>query len=250
VRKGSSGSAFPNRFAWGTGSSSAQCEGGDRDDGRGESVVDMWSRRPGAVWGGHTGAVANDHYHRYREDVALMKQVGLRATRLSIAWPRSAARGDGRAERDRPRLLRPADRRAGRSGDRAPRHPFHWDFPLALYRRGGWLNRDSAAGFADYTAPVVERLGDRVAAWITLNEPQIFIGLGHFEGSDAPGDTLNLSEAIRAGHHALLAHGRSVQAIRAAVPGATVGFAPVGRVRIPATDAPRISSPPAGPCSP
>src|SRR5690606_11904729 len=110
---------------------------------------------------------------------------------------------------------------------------FHWDYPLLLYYRGGWLNRDSVGWFADYTERAARRLGDRVKQWMTFNEPQVFIDAGHREGRHAPGDQLRFDEVLRAAHHVLLAHGRSVQALRASVPGSVVGFAPVALCAVP-----------------
>jgi beta-glucosidase len=228
---------FPKDFVWGTAAASYQIEGAAREDGKGLSVWDMFSKKPGAVWNGHTGDVACDHYHRYAEDVSLMKAMGIQAYRLSVSWPRVLPEGTG------------APNAAGLAFyDRlvdallaAGIEPwvtlFHWDYPLALYYRGGWLNRDSVDWFADYATLVTEKLSDRVTNFMTLNEPQVFIGAGHYEGRHAPGDQLHFHEVLRAGHHALLAHGKGVQAIRAAAKKKPrVGIAPVGQPRLPATD--------------
>jgi beta-glucosidase len=222
---------------WGTAAASYQIEGAAREDGKGLSVWDMFAKKPGAVWNGHTGDVACDHYHRYAEDVSHMKAMGIQAYRLSVSWPRVLPEGTG------------APNSAGLAFyDRlidtllaAGIEPwvtlFHWDYPLALYYRGGWLNRDSVDWFADYATLVTEKLSDRVTNFMTLNEPQVFIGAGHFEGRHAPGDQLHFHEVLRAGHHALLAHGKGVQAIRAAAKKKPrVGIAPVGQPRLPATD--------------
>lgn len=225
---------FPKTFVWGAAAASYQIEGGVSQDGRGASVWDMYCRKPGMVWNGHTGDVACDHYNRYAEDVGLMKQLGLQAYRLSIAWPRIQPSGVGRpnaAGLDFYDRLVDALLAAGIT-------PwvtlFHWDFPLDLYHRGGWLNRDSADWFADYTTHVVERLSDRVKHWMTLNEPQVYIGAGHMEGRHAPGDKLAFKEVLLAGHHTLLAHGKSVQAIRAASKQpCRVGYAPVALSKMP-----------------
>src|SRR5688500_951680 len=177
---------FPANFVWGAAAASYQIEGAHDTDGRGPSVWDMYCRKPGMVWSGHSGDVSCDHYHRYREDVGLMQQIGLQAYRLSISWPRVLPTGTGK-----PNLagLDFYDRLidALLAADIEPWVTlFHWDFPLALYHRGGWLNRDSADWFADYTALVVQRLSDRVKHWMTLNEPQVYIGAGHMEGRHAP----------------------------------------------------------------
>ena len=126
---------------------------------------------------------------------------------------------------------------------------FHWDFPLALYQQGGWLNRDSADWFADYTRVVIDRLGDRVSHWMTLNEPHCYLGIGHLDGKFAPGDRISFPQFLRAAHHTLLAHGKAVQVIRARskLP-TTVGMAPVGPVTMPATTLQKISKLHVVPC--
>ena len=225
---------FPESFVWGAAAASYQIEGAVREDGRGESVWDMFCRRPGAVWDGHTGDVACDHYHRYAEDVGLMRQLGLQAYRMSVAWPRILPEGIGKpnaAGLDFYDRLVDALLAAGIT-------PwvtlFHWDFPLDLYHRGGWLNRDSADWFAEYTTHVVDRLSDRVKHWMTLNEPQVYLGAGHFEGRHAPGLQLTFKEILLGGHHTLLAHGKAVQAIRArSKQPCRVGYAPVAMSKMP-----------------
>lgn len=218
---------FPQDFVWGAAAASYQIEGAVREDGKGPSVWDMFAHRPGKVWNDHNGDVACDHYHRYAEDVALMKRIGLHAYRLSICWPRVLPQGTGRAN---PAGLdfysRLVDELLG-AGITPYVTLFHWDYPYELYCRGGWLNRDSADWFAEYCGLVVRHLGDRVRDWITLNEPSIFIVLGHQDGRHAPGDKLGGAEVLRIAHHTFLAHGKAVQAIRAASPAAChVGIAP------------------------
>jgi beta-glucosidase len=228
---------FPRGFVWGVASAAYQVEGAPREDGKGASVWDMFCRKPGAVWRDQTGDTACDHYRRFREDVALMKELGIPAYRFSLAWTRLLPEGTGTVN---PRGLDFYEQLVDALLDAgiAPWVTlFHWDYPLALYRRGGWLNRESADWFGEYAQVVAERLSDRVGRWMTLNEPQCFIGLGHQTGYHAPGDRLRFDEVLLAGHHALLAHGRAVQAIRAAAKSAPlVGFAPVGVVRMPHTD--------------
>ncbi len=229
---------FPERFVWGAGSSAYQIEGGAADEGRGPSVWDTFCKREGAIHAGHTGSVACDHFRRWREDVVIMRQLGLHAYRFSVSWPRVMpqgvgevnARGIGFYDRLVDELL---------AADIQPWITlFHWDFPDALYLRGGWLNRDSARWFAEYTRVVVEALSDRVSNWITINEPQIFIGHGHATGGHAPGLKLPPREYLLAGHHALLAHGHAAQTIRAhAKTKPSVGWATCGAVEYPATDA-------------
>jgi beta-glucosidase len=230
------GNVFPAGFTWGVAAASYQVEGAAAEDGRGESVWDMLCRKPGAVWNGHTGDIACDHYHRYREDVAIMKAMGVNAYRLSVAWPRVLPGGTGAVNA---KGLAFYDRLVDEllaAGVTPWITMFHWDFPLALYKRGGWLNRDSADWFADYATVVVRRLGDRVRDWMTHNEPQCTIGLGHQTGVHAPGDKLATAEWLLAGHNLLRSHGKCAQAIRAASPGhCRIGYAPVGHGAMPAS---------------
>ena len=227
---------FPENFAWGAAAASYQIEGAATADGKGPSVWDMFCRKPDAIWNGQSGDVACDHYHRYAEDVALMQQIGLKAYRLSVSWPRVLPDGTGKPNQAGLDFYsRLVD--ALLDANIVPWITlFHWDYPLALYYRGGWLNRDSAGWFGDYAALIAERLGDRVRHFITLNEPQVFIGAGHHEGRHAPGDRLRFPEVLRAGHHVLLAHGRAVQALRAERSDFRIGFAPVGMPKLPATN--------------
>jgi beta-glucosidase len=231
--------SFSNDFVWGSAAASYQVEGGANADGKGESVWDMFCRKPGAIWSGQTGAEACDHYHRYREDVAIMKEIGLKAYRLSLSWSRVIPQGTGSVN---PKGLDFYNRLVDEllAANVTPWITlFHWDYPLALYRRGGWLNRDSVEWFADYTRVVVDALSDRVRHWFTLNEPQCFIGLGHYEGKHAPGDRLDYREVLLAAHHCLMSHGRAVQVIREfSKQPAQVGYAPVGVGYMPATDSP------------
>lgn len=225
---------FPEGFAWGAAAASYQIEGAATEDGKGPSTWDMFCRKPGAVWNEQNGNVACDHYHRYAEDVALMKQIGLRAYRLSVSWPRVMPDGVGRVNEAGLAFYDRLVDELLEAGIEPWVTLFHWDYPLELYYRGGWLNRETADWFAEYTDCVVRRLSDRVRCWMTLNEPQVFLGAGHMEGRHAPGDRLAFREVLLAGHHALLAHGRAVQAIRAsAVKAPHVGFAPVAQVKYP-----------------
>jgi len=231
--------AFPKDFVWGAAAASYQLEGGAFEDGKGLSVWDVFCRKEGAVWQGHTGDVACDHYHRYREDVALMKALGLKGYRLSISWPRVLPEGVGAVnEKGLDFYERLVDELLA-AGVEPWVTLFHWDYPFELFCRGGWLSPDSPAWFAEYTRAVVERLSDRVSHWMTLNEPQCFIGLGHQTGIHAPGLRLGMMEVLRAAHNALLAHGMSVQAIRAGAKSEPqVGMAPASRVCVPASEEP------------
>lgn len=207
--------SFPAGFVWGGATAAYQVEGAADEDGRGLSVWDMFCRRPGAIYQGQSGAVSCDHYHRYREDIQLFKDVGLQAYRFSISWPRVLPQGTGQPN---PAGLDFYDRLVDellKVGIQPYITLFHWDYPYALYSQGGWLNRASAGWFAEYARLVVSRLGDRVSHWMTLNEPQCFVLIGHEEGRHAPGDKLTVDPLLQIIHHVHLAHGMAVQAIRA-----------------------------------
>lgn len=232
-------SSFPPDFTWGAAAASYQIEGASQTDGKGLSVWDMMAHQPGRVWEGHHGDVACDHYNRYPADVALMAELQLQAYRLSVSWPRVMPAGTGRVNEAGLGFYDRLVDELLAAGIQPWVTLFHWDFPYQLFLRGGWLNPDSARWFADYTAVVVDRLSDRVSHWITLNEPQCFIGLGHLHGTHAPGLQLGLREVLQAGHHALLAHGLATQTIRArAKSRPSIGWAPVGSVHYPVTDSP------------
>ena len=228
-------SPFPADFRWGVTTSSFQIEGATEEDGRGESVWDMFVRREGVIAGNGKADVACDHYHRWQEDVDWLSKLGVNAYRLSVAWPRILPEGTGRIEQ---RGLDFYDRLIDGllvKGIEPWVCLYHWDFPLALFNRGGWLNRDSARWFADYVEVVVRRFSDRVTQWITFNEPQVFISEGHYWGRHAPGLHLPWKEVLLAGHHALLAHGYAVSAIRSiAAKPPFIGYAPAGPVSLPA----------------
>lgn len=226
--------SFPNDFIWGAAAASYQIEGAAYEDGKGLSVWDMMCKVPGRIWSGNTGDAACDHYHRYEEDARLMGEIGLKAYRLSISWPRVLPDGIGKInEKGLDFYDKLVDALLVNNVD-----PwvtlFHWDYPYALYCKGGWLNRDSADWFAEYASVIVDKLSDRVTRWMTQNEPQCYIGLGHLTGRHAPGLKLGFSDVLLAAHHSLLAHGKAVQAIRAhAGLKPVIGAAPCGIVRMP-----------------
>ncbi|MEO1288051.1 MAG: GH1 family beta-glucosidase [Chloroflexota bacterium] len=230
---------FPTDFHWGAASAAYQVEGAVNDDGRGLSVWDMLVRTPDAIYRGHTGNVACDHYHRYQKDVNLMQEIGLKAYRFSVSWSRVIPEGVGAInEKGIGFYDRLID--ALLAANIEPYLTlFHWDYPYALYQKGGWLNPDSPKWFADYTQVIVDALSDRVSYWMTLNEPQVFISLGHQTGEHAPGDEHNLPEITHIMHNVLLAHGHSVKVIRErAKKTPIVGAAPVGTCFAPATNRP------------
>ena len=220
---------FSKEFAWGAATASYQVEGAAFDDGKGLSVWDVCSHKPGFIKDGTNGDIACDHYHLYKTDVQIMKEMNLNAYRFSISWPRVIPAGSGRINE---KGLDFYDRLIDEllENNITPYVTlFHWDYPYELYKRGGWLNPESVNWFTEYTKVVVERFSDRVSHWITQNEPQCFIGTGHQGGQHAPGLQLGMKDVLLAGHHSLLAHGKAVQQIRAvAKQPCSIGYAPAG----------------------
>lgn len=234
---GQNRSSFPDNFVWGGATASYQIEGAAAEDGKGLSVWDMMCRQQTRIAGGQNGNIACDHYHRYREDVSLMSDLGLKAYRFSVSWPRVLPNGVGVVNAKGLEFYDKLVDELLSAGIDPWITLFHWDFPHELYCRGGWLNPDSPMWFADYTQVIVDRLSDRVSRWFTLNEPQCFVGLGLRQGLQAPGDRLGVHEVLRAAHHVLLAHGRSVQVIRSrAKTPPLIGIAPIGITMIPADE--------------
>lgn len=228
---------FPQDFIWGAATSAYQIEGAVHADGRGESIWDRFSHTPGKTRDGHTGDVACDHYHRYGEDVALMAQLGLKAYRFSVAWPRILPHGRGAVNQAGLDFYQRLVEALLTHGITPYITLFHWDLPVALQDAGGWTQRDTAEAFAEYAGVVAAALGDRVGHWITINEPWCISFLSHQLGEHAPG-LRDWPAAIAASHHALLAHGLGMQAIRAAAPQAEVGLALNFTAAVPASDAP------------
>ena len=205
---------FPQGFVWGGATSAYQIEGAAYEDGRGPSIWDVFCRKPGAVLQGESGDRACDHYHRYKEDVALMKNLGLKAYRFSIAWPRVLPRGRGATNQAGLDFYDRLTDEVLSSGITPYVTLYHWDYPLRLYEEGGWFKRESSDWFAEYAAVVVDRLSDRVRHWLTFNEPQVFVGMGYQEGYHAPGERLEFPAVLSIAHNVLLAHGKAVRTIR------------------------------------
>jgi len=229
--------SFPKDFVWGAATAAYQIEGAAFEDNKGLSVWDDCCKIDGFVKDGHTGAIACDHYHKYKEDIQLMKKMGLNSYRLSISWPRVLPEGIGKInEKGLDFYERLIDELLA-NGITPYVTLFHWDFPHELFLKGGWLNEDSSNWFAEYTKIIAKRLSDRVSNWITQNEPQCYIGLGHGSGTHAPGLKLSNSGILLAGHNSLLAHGKSVQVLRqfSKIP-CEIGYAPVGITSFPDTD--------------
>lgn len=217
---------FPENFKWGAATAAYQVEGAAFEDGRGLSVWDVFCREPGKTFEGHTGERASGHYARFKEDVAIMKAIGLRAYRFSLSWPRIFPEGGGPQNQKGLDFYNRLVDELLDAGVQPYLTLFHWDYPYALYRRGGWLNPDSPRWFAEYAAAAANALGDRVSHWITLNEPQVFIALGHQFGTHAPGLKLSRAQTLQAAHNALLAHGQAAQALRANANKPRLGIAP------------------------
>lgn len=223
---------FPPGFLWGTATSAFQIEGAHDVDGRKPSIWDEFCGVPGAIEGGDDGRLGVDHYHRYREDVALMAGLGLNSYRFSVSWPR-VLDGDRINDAGMDFYSRLVDELLG-AGIEPWLTLYHWDLPASL--PGGWTNRDTAYRFADYAAALYDRLGDRVPTWTTLNEPWCSSFLSYAGGEHAPGHA-DPREAVRAMHHLLLGHGLAMQALRSAGAGKlgiTLNFGPV----LPASDDP------------
>ncbi|MGH2380415.1 MAG: GH1 family beta-glucosidase [Candidatus Limnocylindria bacterium] len=216
--------SFPRDFVWGSATSSYQIEGAVDEDGRGPSIWDTFAHTPGKVANGDTGDVACDHYHRWADDVDLIASYGLKAYRFSVAWPRIQPTGRGRANQQGLDFYRRLCDRLLERGVRPAATLYHWDLPQALQDDGlGWQNRDIVERFAEYAALVYEALGDRVAWWITHNEPWVVAAIGHRIGRHAPG-LQDATAELRAAHHLLLSHGAAVEAYRASGLAAPIGI--------------------------
>jgi beta-glucosidase len=234
------GRAFPKGFLWGTATASYQVEGAVNEDGRGPSIWDTFSHTPGKVVGGATGDVADDHYHRYKQDVQLMKALGVKSYRFSIAWPRVFPGGAGTPN---PKGLDFYNRlvdELNANGIEPFATLYHWDLPQALQDKvGGWESRDTSKAFAEYAAYVAQHLSDRVKHFFTINEFGAFVELGYRIGIHAPGLKLPPARFNQTRHNAVLGHGLAVQAIRASArPGTRVGLAENMTICVPVIETP------------
>ena len=215
--------ALPADFVWGAATAAFQIEGATHEDGRGESVWDRFCATPGKVRNGDDGVVACDFYHHYREDIALMRELGIDGFRFSVAWPRVLPTGTGKVNTKGLDFYdRLVDELLG-SGITPFVTLFHWDTPQALEDAGGWPLRSTVDAFGEYVAAVAERLGDRVRHWVTHNEPWVVAWIGYGWGHHAPGRTSD-ADALATSHHLLLSHGRAVEILRSLSPGSEVGI--------------------------
>jgi beta-glucosidase len=231
---------FPRGFIWGTATSAYQIEGAVNEDGRGPSIWDGFTHTEGTIEDGSNGDVADDHYHRYKDDIRLMQALGTKAYRFSIAWPRIFPEGSGTPNSKGLDFYNRLVEALLASGIEPYATLYHWDLPQALQDRfGGWQSRDTAKAFADYAGYVAERLSDRVKHFFTINECSRLVHLGHGLGIDAPGLKLPQGQQNQVRHHVALGHGLAVQAIRArARRGVKVGPAENLVVCVPAIDTP------------
>jgi len=224
-----------SEFIWGVATSSYQIEGAANEGGRGQSIWDTFCKVPGKVANFDNGDIACDHYHRYKEDLDLMKWMGVKAYRFSVAWPRVIPDGVGRVNE---MGLDFYDRLIDSLLEReiAPwLTMYHWDLPEALQLRGGWNNREVVEWFGEYAEMLTSRFGDRVKNWMTLNEPLCSAWLGHLYGDMAPG-IKDLQTALNVSHHLLMSHGLACQVIRSNVSEANVGIVINVTPAVPATD--------------
>src|SRR5262245_36553427 len=243
---------FPDGFHWGVATSAYQVEGAWDEDGKGVSIWDTYAHVPGNTKGDDNGDVANDHYHRYEEDVALMKSINATAYRFSIAWPRIFPEGTGEPNAKGLDFYRRLVDELLSAGIEPFATLYHWDLPQALHDRyGGWRSKDTVKAFADYAGYVAEQLGDRVKHYFTINEFASFVEGGYqvievqvgggrtIQLGGAPGLNLSPAELKQVRHNAVLGHGLATQAIRAEGPAGTkVGFAENMRVAVPVIDTP------------
>jgi beta-glucosidase len=204
---------FPEGFLWGISNSSYQTEGAWNEDGKGESIWDRFSHAPGNINNGDTGDVTCDHYHRYKEDVALLKELGIQAYRTSISWPRVIPKGKGDINRAGLDFYNRLVDELLDAGIEPWICLYHWDLPQALQDEGGWANRNIVQYFADYAELMGRELGDRVKRWAVFNEPRCAAWLGHFFGNHAPG-IKDLESAFKVSHNLNLAQGKAIQTLK------------------------------------
>ncbi len=219
---------FPKEFIWGAASASYQIEGGAHEDGKGESIWDVFAHTPGKIQDGQTGDTACDSYHRYEEDLDLLKELRIPHYRFSISWPRILPEGRGAVNEAGLAYYDKIIDGCLARGIEPWVTLYHWDLPQALEDQGGWLNRQTSEYFKEYTRIVVQHFGKRVSHYMTINEPQIFIGHGYCNGVHAPGLKLEPEDQVACWHHAMLAHGLAVRTIREHAPHAQVGMASCG----------------------
>lgn len=231
---------FAKDFVWGAATSSYQIEGTGRDSGKGQNIWDVFTKEPGRVYEGHTGDIACDHYHRFREDVAYMKELGLKGYRFSIDWSRVLPEGTGKVNEKGIDFYNALIDELLEQGIEPYITLYHWELPYEIYKKGGWMNPEIVEWFGQYARLVAERFSDRVKYFFTLNEPQCFVGLGFLQGCHAPGVKAPLRDTFEMAHNALKAHGRAVQMLRAyGKQNVQIGYAPTSGMCYPEKETPK-----------
>lgn len=228
---------FSENFVWGAATSAYQIEGAVKEDGKGEHIWDVYVKEPGHIYGGHNGNSACDHYHRFREDVSIMKEIGIMAYRFSIDWSRVLPEGFGSVNESGIAFYDSLIDELLKNGIEPYITLHHWELPYEIYKRGGWMNPQIVEWFGEYARLIAERFSDRVTHFFTLNEPQCFVGLGYLTGDHAPGIKAPLRDTFEMAHNALKAHGRAVQMLRQyGKQRLTVGYAPTCGMCYPETE--------------
>ena len=226
--------SFRKDFLWGAASASYQIEGAWNEDGKGLNIWDVLSEKPGIMAHGESGKIACDHYHHWKEDVAMMREIGLKSYRFSISWTRIFPDGCGKVNEKGIQFYSDLVDELLKAGIQPLVTLYHWDLPYELYKMGGWKNPESVQWFSDYAKVVVDALSDRVEYWITFNEPQVFVGLGYLLGLHAPFEKNEPAQLIGISNNILKAHGSAVKIIRQfAKKTPKIGMAPTGDVNLP-----------------
>lgn len=228
---------FSENFVWGAATSAYQIEGAVKEEGKGEHIWDVYVKEPGHIYGGHNGDRACDHYHRFREDVSIMKEIGIMAYRFSIDWSRVLPEGFGSVNERGIAFYDSLIDELLKNGIEPYITLHHWELPYEIYKRGGWMNPQIVEWFGEYARLIAERFSDRVTHFFTLNEPQCFVGLGYLTGDHAPGIKAPLRDTFEMAHNVLKAHGRAVQMLRQyGKQKLTVGYAPTCGMCYPETE--------------
>ena len=229
---------FPQGFLWGSATASYQVEGAVKEGGRGPTIWDTFSHTPGKTHNGDTGDTADDFYHRYKSDIAIMKDLGLKTCRFSVAWSRIFPTGTGQPNQAGVDFYRRVAEALLEAGVEPYATLFHWDLPQPLQDKGGWENRDTAVAFGHYAGYIAGKLSDHVKHFMTTNEISTFTELGYGNGLHAPGLQVGPKRLAQLTHYAVLGHGMAVQAIRASAPNAMVGLAENPHAMVPVAETP------------
>lgn len=215
---------FADNFVWGAATASYQIEGAAAEDGKGKNIWDVFSHTDGKISDKSNGDIACDHYHKFKEDVKLMSELGLKAYRFSVSWSRIIPDGTGKINQAGIKFYSELIDELLKYGIEPYVTLYHWDLPYALHLQGGWLNDKISDWFAEYTSVCAELFGGRVKNVITFNEPEVFVGCGYFEGVHAPGLVLGKEELLHIGHNVLRSHGKAVRVLREKIPDVKIGF--------------------------